>query len=75
METISPERNVFYRAHSKSFDKIMKGPFPQEKCFSQSVQESAATEKYTKKKEKSSGFQDKNSPDINNFEEEAEECV
>lgn len=53
----------------------MKGPFHQEKCFSQSVQESAATEKYTQKKEKSSGFQDKNSPDINNFEEEAEECV
>lgn len=53
----------------------MKGPLPQERCFSQSIQASASTAKYTQKKEKSSGYRDKTSPEINNFEEEAEECV
>lgn len=49
----------------------MKGPLPQERCYSQSLQECATTEKFTQKKEKSSGCRDKSSPDINNFEEEA----
>jgi hypothetical protein len=62
---------MFYRANSKSFEKIMKGPLPQERCYSQSLQECATTEKFTQKKEKSSGCRDKSSPDINNFEEEA----
>ena len=51
----------------------MKGKLSHhDRCMSHSVNEGLSTEKYTKKKPQSSGFKDKGSPQINNFEEEAE---
>lgn len=55
----------------------MKGPVPHilETHGSRSLHEYLTTEKYSQRKYDSSIQHSKYSPDINNFEEEAEECV